>query len=91
MTPVPQEQGDEGLIERLHDASAYCGALSDVNHLFDEAAARIAELERVVERVRQALIHIKSEADRTEGRWVHMKRCIAVQTNDALEAIQEKD
>jgi hypothetical protein len=34
------------IVERLRDASTFCGPLSDVNHLFEEAAETIETLKR---------------------------------------------
>jgi hypothetical protein len=48
-----------------------------------EAVARIRELE-------QALEAIKTEAERENGRWVHLKRVIAIQCAQALTPDPEK-
>lgn len=50
-----------------------------------EAAATITALQAEVERKDAALRNIKYEAERENGRWVHLKRCIAVQVRAALE------
>jgi hypothetical protein len=51
MTTPPTAEHDE-LVERLRKAETHCGALSDVNHLFAEAATAITELSAQVERMR---------------------------------------
>jgi hypothetical protein len=40
------------------------------------------------ERLREALVMIQNEAERENGRWVHLKRCIAVQSRAALKDSQ---
>ena len=37
-----------------------------------------------IERLREALVNIQSEAEREEGRWVHLKRVIAINARAAL-------
>lgn len=57
--PIPPNIGDD-LVARLNDAGSYCGALSDVNHMFGEAAAEITRLRAVLakreEAVRDAVV-----------------------------------
>jgi hypothetical protein len=54
-------------------------------------AAKDAEIEALRaenERLREALVMIQNEAERQNGRWVHLKRCIAVQSRAALKDSQ---
>lgn len=48
--------------------------------------ATIAQQGEELARMREALACIRNEAERENGRWVHLKRCIAVQARAALES-----
>ena len=49
-----------------------------------EAAQVIATLRKQLENAREALRHIKIEAEREQGHWQHLKRVIAVHAAEAL-------
>ncbi len=50
----------------------------------DEAADTIERQAAEIERLRGALRNIQIEAEREEGRWVHLKRVIAINARAAL-------
>jgi len=52
--------------------------------LSTESKALAEEQAAEIERMREALRNIQSEAEREEGRWVHLKRVIAVNARAAL-------
>lgn len=51
-----------------------------------QATARAEAAEARMKALEEALRSIRFEAERENGRWVHLKRCIAVQSAQALGA-----
>jgi len=70
---------NDDLVEQLYlCAEDYWGELAC------EAATRIEALTARNKVLEEALRVIRSEAERENGSWVHIKRCIAVQSAQAL-------
>jgi hypothetical protein len=62
---------------------------SQINPDGPEAAAAIERLVADNERYRNSLTAIQREASREQGRWVHLKRVIAIHTHTALEGASD--
>ena len=54
-----------------------------------EQAAELAKFKALAETLAGALEAIRSEAQRKEGSWLHLKRCIAAQSAEALREYKE--
>lgn len=54
-----------------------------------EQAAELANWKALAETLAGALGAIHSEAQRQEGSWLHLKRCIAAQSAEALREYKE--
>lgn len=54
-----------------------------------EQAAELAKFKALAETLAGALEAIRSEAQREEGSWLHLKRCIAAQSAEALRQYKE--
>ena len=54
-----------------------------------EQAAELAKYKALAETLAGALGAIHSEAERAEGSWLHLKRCIAAQSVEALREYKE--
>ena len=55
-----------------------------------EQAAELAKWKTLAETLAGALEAIRSEAQREEGSWLHLKRCIAAQSVQALTSYKEQ-
>ena len=54
-----------------------------------EQAAELAKFKALAETLAGALEAIRSEAQREEGSWLHLKRCIAAQSAETLRQYKE--
>jgi hypothetical protein len=73
--------------ERLCQGREYtcsCGWDEENEANATEAANTIERQASEIERLRGALTNIQIEAEREEGRWVHLKRVIAINARAAL-------
>jgi len=70
-----------GLCERLRSPFQSKMSIANMRHTAADTLERQAA---EIERLRGALTNIQIEAEREEGRWVHLKRVIAINARAAL-------
>ncbi len=75
------EQGAAAVIQAYGDEREAKGR--------EEQAAELAKFKAVAETLAGALEVIRSEAQREKGSWLHLKRCIAAQSAEALRQYKE--
>jgi len=79
-----------GLCERLRRKAGFNDPVTGeymnfpINSDGHQAADTIERQAAEIERLRRALRNIQIEAEREEGRWVHLKRVIAINARAAL-------
>jgi hypothetical protein len=76
---------DEKITEIMRNIGIAENTLMAVQLELDAYEARATAAEAENAKLREALVNIKYEAERENGSWLHLKRCIAVQARAALE------
>ena len=85
---VRAEQAAE--VERLTQCLAKANAsMEEYERKFYLADDELAKFKALAETLAGALEAIRSEAQREEGSWLHLKRCIAAQSAEALREYKE--
>ena len=80
-----------GSFDSLDQAKSHAAAIieQDREAVRAEQAAELANYKALAETLAGALEAIRSEAQREKGSWLHLKRCIAAQSAEALREYKE--
>ena len=82
----------EAYFDLVNKVECECVQQGDLVSIWDQFKAMSAELAKfkaLAETLAGALEAIRSEAQREEGSWLHLKRCIAAQSAEALREYKE--
>lgn len=77
------------LVNKVECECVQQGDLVPIWDQFKRMSAELAKFKALAETLAGALGAIHSEAERAEGSWLHLKRCIAAQSVEALRQYKE--